>query len=262
MSRWLEYASGFEETIDAPYFKARSAYGTLESVKKSLYEKHGQMTFLLGSPGSGKTFLLNQLLKDETLANRPLLFDTPVLTPKSFLVRLLMHRDVEPQSDDIDRLKIEAQELYCGQKTLILIDEAQLLSDEMFEFLRILSDTRCFRIVFSMHETEGHAILQKPHFKSRPYKLVELGLLSSDEIELFISTQLKPTEDRQVLDFHDGHIKRIHKLTQGNFRYLKKLIYTEFVLLHEAQEAGLSKFQKPSKCLLNMAAIEIGILDV
>ncbi|MCJ7766359.1 MAG: hypothetical protein MUP09_10520, partial [Thiovulaceae bacterium] len=82
------------------------------------------------------------------------------------------------------------------------------------------------------------------------------------EVELFITTQLKSTEDRQLQAFHDSHMKRIYTLTQGNFRYLKKLIYTEFMLLHEAQEAGLSKFQIPSKALLHMAAIEIGILDV
>ena len=79
---------------------------------------------------------------------------------------------------------------------------------------------------------------------------------------MYINTQLVFAHDKYVLDFHQRHAKKIYNLTQGNFRYLKKLIYTEFTLLHEAQETGVKRFQEPSKCLLNMAAIEIGLIDV
>lgn len=262
MSKWLEYASRFEEGIENPYFEVVSAYQALSTLKNTLDEKLGQMTFLLGKPGSGKTYLLNHLLKDETLTQAPILFETPVLDPKSFLVRIIKHGGEEPVNEEIEALKEQAELLYSTKKTFIMLDEAQLLSAEMLEFLRIMSDSRLFWIICAMHEEEGSKILRQSHFKSRPHKLIKLGSLSAKEADMYINTQLVFAHDKYVLDFHQRHAKKIYNLTQGNFRYLKKLIYTEFSLLHEAQETGVKKFQEPSKCLLNMAAIEIGLIDV
>jgi len=220
------------------------------------------MIFLLGHPGSGKTYLLNHLLHKEELEHNPVLFETPVASPKSFLLRLIKHAGEEAVSEEIDLLKEQVEALYGGKKVLIMLDEAQLLNDETLEFIRILCDSRKFWVVCAMHEEEGREILGRSHFKSRPHRLIELGQLSAKEIEMFVNTQLVFSNDRSVIDFHQKHAKKIYKLSQGNFRYLKKLIHTEFSLLYEAQESGLKKFKEPSKCLLNMAAIDIGLINV
>lgn len=262
MSKWLKYASQFEEGTGNPYFEARSAYQALATVKKLLKEKKGQITFLLGQPGSGKSYLLNQLLNDEELEHKPLLFETPVSSPNSFLKYLLKHKNEVPVSDELESLKEQVQTLYADTKTLILLDEAQLINEETIEFIRILSDSRLFWIVCAMHEEEGREILAKSHFKSRPHKVIELGKLSFKESDRYISSQLIFSQDKSVLDFHQRHAKKIHTLCDGNFRYLKKLMYTEFSLLHEALEMNMKRFQEPSKALLTMSAIEIGLIDV
>ncbi len=262
MSRWLEYASLFEEGTENPYFEARSAYQALLNVKSTLREKSGKMIFLLGQPGSGKTFLLHHLCQDNELEHKPVLFDTPIASPKSFLSRLIKHMNAEVLGEELEVLKEQAEALYADKKVLIMLDEAQLLNAETLEFIRILSDSRKFWIVCAMHEEEGREILGKSHFKSRPHKLIELGQLSPKELDMFINTQLVLFQDKHVLDFHQKHAKRIYGLSKGNFRYLKKLMHTEFSLLHEAQELGMKKFEEPSKCLLNMAAIEIGLINV
>lgn len=262
MSKWLKYTDAFEEGTQNPYFEVRSAYQALTSVKKLLKDKKGQMIFLLGQPGSGKTYLLNHLLKDEELENKPVLFETPVSSPKAFFIRLIKHMRQTPIGDDLESLKEQAEVLYGDKKTLILLDEAQLINEETLEFVRILSDSRLFWIVCAMHEEEGREILAKKHFKSRPHKVVELGKLSFKESDLYINTQLIFAHDKSILDFHQRNAKRIYKLSDGNFRYLKKLMYTEFSLLHEAQELNMKKFQEPSKALLTMSAIEIGLINV
>ncbi len=262
MSRWLDYASQFEEGTENPYFEVRTAYQALSALKNTLNEKNGKMIFLLGHPGSGKTYLLNHLLQQEGLEHRPLLFETPVANPKSFLIRLVKHLDEEPISEEIDVLKGQVEGLYEGKKILIMLDEAQLLNEETLEFIRILCDSRKFWIVCAMHDEEGREILGRSHFKSRPHKLIELGQLSAKEIEMFVNTQLIFSNDKHLINFHQKHAKKIYRLSQGNFRYLKKLMHTEFTLLHEAQELGLKKFEEPSKCLLNMAAIDIGLINV
>jgi replication-associated recombination protein RarA len=262
MSRWLEHASLFEEGGQSPYFEVRSAYAALSTIKSALQERLGQMIFLIGQPGSGKTYLLNHLKNTQEMSTPPLLFETPLLTPLTFLRRLIEHHGQIPAGEEIEELKKQAQDLYKEKKTLIMLDEAQLLSAEMLEFVRILSDSRLFWIVFAMHEAEGRKILQQSHFKSRPHTLIELGRLSVKELDIYLNTQLIFSRDSTVLKFHQRHVKKIYTLTQGNFRYLKKLLYTEFMLLHEAQEMGMKKFQEPSKCLLSMAAIEIGLINV
>jgi len=262
MSRWLEYAAQFEEGTQNPYFEVRSAYQALAGVKRLLTQDKGQMIFLLGQPGSGKSYLLNHLLKDEELENRPVLFETPVSSPKAFFIRLIKHMRHEPLSDDLESLKEQAEVLFADKKTLIMLDEAQLINEETLEFVRILSDSRLFWIVCAMHEEEGQAILNKSHFRSRPHKVIELGQLSAKESDMYINTQLIFTHDKSILDFHQAHAKKIYQLSKGNFRYLKKLIYTEFSLLDEAQELGLKRFEEPSKALLIMAAIEIGLINV
>lgn len=262
MSRWLDYASKFEEGVENKYFEARSSYQTLTNLKSVLSEKSGKMTFLLGEPGSGKTYLLNYLLHDTELENRPILFETPVLTPKNFLMRLIKHMNAAPLGEEIEILKEQAEHIYSDKKTLVMLDEAQLLSDEMMEFLRILSDSKVFWIVFAMHEEEGKEILKKSHFKSRPHKLIELGQLTKDEAQMYINTQLIFSNDQKTLDFHQNNANMIFKLCNGNFRYLKKLIYTQFDLLHEAQVSDMKNFHEPSKRLLKMAAIDIGLINV
>ncbi len=262
MSKWLEYASQFEEGTQNPYFEVRSAYQALSGIKKLLKEKKGQMIFLLGQPGSGKSYLLNHLYKDKELEDKPLLFETPVSSPKAFLLRLIQHKGEEALSEEVEALKEQVQRLYSSKKTLIMLDEAQLINDETLEFIRILSDSRLFWIVCAMHEEEGKAILEKSHFKSRPHKMIELGKLSAKESAVYIDTQLIFSKDKSILEFHQKHAKKIYALSNGNFRYLKKLIYTEFSLLHEAQEMGLKRYQEPSKCLLNMAAIDTGLINV
>jgi DNA transposition AAA+ family ATPase len=262
MSRWLKYASQFEEGTENPYFEVRSGYQALVSIKKLLKEKKGQMSFLLGEPGSGKSYLLNQLLHDEDLEHKPLLFETPVSSSQTFLKHLIKHRDEVPVNDDLESLKEQVESLYKDTKTLVLLDEAQLINEETIEFIRILSDSRLFWIVCAMHEEEGREILAKSHFKSRPHKVVQLGRLSFQESDMFINTQLIFAQDKSVLDFHQRHAKKIYKLSNGNFRYLKKLMHTEFSLLHEALEMNMKKFQEPSKALLTMSAIEIGLIDV
>lgn len=262
MSKWLEYASQFEEGTQNPYFEVRSAYQALAGIKKLLTNKKGQMVFLLGQPGSGKTFLLHHLLHDEELQNKPVLFETPVSSPKAFFIRLIKHMKQTPLSEDLEALKEQAEVLYADKKTLILLDEAQLINEETIEFVRILSDSRLFWIVCAMHEKEGREILSKSHFKSRPHKIIELGKLSFKESDMYINTQLIFSHDKSILDFHQKQAKRIYQLSAGNFRYLKKLMYTEFSLLHEAQEMNMHKFQEPSKALLTMSAIEIGLINV
>ena len=52
----------------------------------------------------------------------------------------------------------------------------------------------------------------------------------------------------------------LFKISQGNFRDLKKLLYNTFLILDYATKNSKTKHQKISKCVLTMAAIEGGLI--
>ena len=80
------------------------SYFNFEIVKEEILSSKNNLIFLLGSPGSGKTFMINYLAKN---------------FPKKY--------QIFSNFDNFDK-----------NKTL-LIDEAQLLSNSQLEKLRVLS---------------------------------------------------------------------------------------------------------------------------
>jgi len=261
MNNWEQYALVFEEGVESEFFAIQSANRALSIMENVLMKERGQLIFLLGEPGSGKTFLLHHILTNHQEKFKPLYFDFPEQSIERFLEKIIVSLKARPISTDIDGLKEQAIHLFADRRCLIMIDEAQMLSEPMMEFLRVLADSKSFWIVLAMHEEEGRQILRQAHFSSRPHRVIELGDLSRKEVSVFINSSLSHSHDDTLKQFFQKHSKYIHTLSRGNFRFLKKLFFTNFMLLHEAQENGMSQFKDPSICLLNMSAIEIGLID-
>jgi hypothetical protein len=60
--------------------------------------------------------------------------------------------------------------------------------------------------------------------------------------------------------FQKAHAKKIYKYTGGNFRTVKKFVFTLLRLLEYAKVNGLNKYQDVNNTLLCMAALDIGVL--
>lgn len=141
------------------------------------------------------------------------------------------------------------------------IDEAQLLNEEQFELIRILSDTKVFQFVLSMHKEEGKIILEKKHFKSRTKVIIEYGSLEPNEILRYIQSLLIEHAHGEIAAlFTQSHAKEIAIFTKGNFRTIKKFLYVLMKLLGYAKKNGLQKYQAVNSCLLTMAALDLGLI--
>jgi len=218
----------FRDKIDVnDYF----SYINFEMVKEELLLSKNNIIFLLGEPGSGKSFMLNYLYNK--YPDKFILQQEPFFSKEEFLS---LHPDL-------------------GDKT-ILVDEAQLLDEKMIEFLRLLSD-KSNRVVFSMHEKEGEQIAEMKHFKSRYTHKIYMKKLTYEDFEnyvlsKFITHQKQGLIDRKIL-------KKIFKLTKGNFRFSKKFIFTALSLLDYSLRNSL-KYKKIDNCIFEMSAIELGLL--
>jgi len=205
----------FRDNIDlADFF----SYFNFEIVKEEIISSKNNLIFLLGKPGSGKTFMINYL-------------------SNNFPQKYMIFNDF----DNIDKNKT------------ILIDEAQLLSDNELEKLRVLSDSG-IQVLFAMHKKEGEEIIKKPQFSSRYYQKVYMKPLNYEEFEKYIIKKFEKYSYPDILD--KKQMKKIYKYSKGNFRMSKKIIFRALDLLDFAIRNNL-KYRKIDKCILDMALIDL-----
>lgn len=262
MSKWLEAANRFEERRESSdYFEVQGSLGAIAKIQTLLSGTFRQLIFLLGEPGSGKSFLLHHLKTIWSGERDILLIETPFLTPFDLLKKLLNHKGITVYDNDIERLRVQATELYAASDHLIMIDEAQLLSAEMKEFIRILSDSKAFWFIIAMHQSEGTAILRVPHFKSRPHRIIDLSPLNLMECKNYVHRELVRIGYSEIADeLNMKLITDAHRISQGNFRNFKKIFYHLFHLLHYTNTHNKTPYLRPSSCTITMAAMSAELL--
>ena len=215
----------FEDVIDiTDKFNTFSFNFALNSLK----EAESNLRFLLGVPGSGKTFLLNVF----HYQNPDTLYINKPLTKEQF-------------------------ENFTA--STILIDEAQLLDKDTIEYIRILADEKRFTFVLAMHLKETEEILSKEHFKSRTIDIIKLNPITEEEMIQYINKKLLIDGANHL--FTEKEFHQIYKYTKGNFRYIKKFVRTLFKLLNFAVKHNLEKYKKINSCLITMTAIKLGLED-
>jgi len=255
----------FEDRVDRnDYYDAASSELSKTTLLALIDEAERRPIFLLGDPGVGKTKMLHtlkQALLEKGDRRTIVHLDEPFFDPITFLQRLARECALDPEGS-LDELKSRVVGHFREHEHLIMIDEAQLMDESALEFLRILSDTKAFRFILSMHKAEGEEILGRPHFKSRSHKVVEIGRLDAVEVGEYLATTLLREglgEIATMLDMKAA--RRIHRYSEGNFRNVKRMAQVLFELMEYARSNGLKKFRKPNACLLDMAAIDLGLID-
>ncbi len=253
----------FRDVIDSRYyFDSTSAEIARYKLENAIQERNAPLIFLIGDPGVGKSYILK--LIDEELKKKSLsiFIDHPFFDKRDLLKILYEAKELEfDKNINFNSLKEKLLVEYKDSKHTIFIDEAQLLNEEQFELIRILGDTKVFQFVLSMHKEEGSLILQKKHFKSRTKVVVEYGKLHYSEVYRYIQSILLKENHNEISQmFTLKNAKKITKYSVGNFRTVKKFVFTLLTLLEYAKKNGLRKYSKINNCLLQMSALEIGVI--
>ena len=243
---------------------------TFEYAKKSLIDSISAhdtpLVFLLGAPGSGKSFLLNYVTKRVQNVKVAKYFTHPYFDDKEFLEILLSMAGTNIERNELttEALISALSKNFNNLEYTIFIDEAQLLTEDQIELIRILSDQKIFQFVLSMHKKEGKYILEKEHFKSRTTRVIELEALQDHEVARYIEGRLISNNLSELASlFKPRHYKQISQYTKRNFRTTKKLVKTLFEIMNIAHKEDLHKsFLKVNTKTLTMTAIDIGLIDV
>ncbi len=258
---YLELAQCFEEKISSGYYHQNSGVVRIKNQIANIIDNDTkQLLFLTGEPGVGKSAFLKYL--ESKFSYDIIKFDIPFLEPIDFVKILIKKTGTKVDNYSLEELIKQVVFLYKNSNYVVVIDEAQLLSNDMMEIIRILADSKAFWFILAMHEHESKKILQEPQFASRPHKILQLQNISLEECREYIYSELETKNATMLANtITDKYIKYIYKLTQGNMRMLKKLLYISFLLIDYAQKNNEERYKAFNKCIITMAAIETGLIN-
>ena len=126
------------------FFPSKPHREGLAALEWGLLHEPSGFTLLVGEPGVGKTTLIGRVLADYCQRVRCVTLSNPRLSPEEILRSILDQLNVFPKSltrlDLLYGLESYLNGLRSGQGVVIVIDEAQDLSDDALEEVRLLSN--------------------------------------------------------------------------------------------------------------------------
>lgn len=257
----------FVDSVDvADYIELENSTLVYTQLEMSL-EKPIKMILLFGRPGTGKSILLNTLAQNLKYQKEIHYFDTPSNEEKEFFSKFfyILTKKELPENSDINfsALVEYCQTLRDKREIIILLDEAQMYSNEMMEKIRLLSDTRVIKFIISLHKTEDEDLIAKEHFKSRIWETIELENVNLDNQMVYIHKKLLKENLFEIADsLSNQSMKLIYRFTEGNYRECNKLMYTIFDICDYYYNNEPKKINTAmlSRRIIEMAALKLGYI--
>ncbi len=231
-------------------------------------DKPLKLILFFGKPGTGKTFLLQKIYNDFKGKKDIVFFPRPFFDEKEFLKELYqkIFKEKSPKFSGYNEFLSAATEKLDEKRSVtVLLDEAQLYPEELIEKIRLMSDSRKFKFLFTVHKTEKENVLAKDYFKTRIWETIELHNSSLNEVKTYIEKKMLFHNKFEYLSlFKDSHYKLLMKITKGNLRTINKLMYKLFEILeyYDKNKPSMVNAKTLKLKFLEMAAINLGMINV
>ncbi len=204
-------------------------------------QEHAGFTLLTGEVGSGKTTLvrdiINKISSDTTLA---MIFNTRVDSQQ--LIGMI-NDDFGLEAEGKDKVALLRElndfllaECSSGRQPIIIIDEAQNLSADALEEIRMLSNLEAdnFKLVqiILVGQPELKQIIAKPSLRQLRQRIsisCHLNPLNREETEEYIFHRLATVGNRDCVAFMDGVFDMIYRFSGGIPRLIN--LICDFLLL-------------------------------
>jgi len=257
----------FLDRVDPKEYIQLDRLSAIYSSLKESIQKPLKMILLYGKPGTGKSMFLQKVATDLQESQSIFLYATPILDESAFYRTL---------AQDIFGIKYKgplnftqflqiSDEKNLQNTPVVLLDEAQLYSDELMEKIRLLADTRKIKFVIVLHKTDDEDLIAKEHFKTRIWESIKLENSTKEELKIYIQKKLMKANCFDTANmFTHKTVHRIYQLTEGNYRETNKLLYTLFAIYEQYANNGQAHTFKKSEIsikFLEMAALHVGLLN-
>ncbi len=240
MSKFADARELFRDVVDLRnYIPLKTSEKTKQDLINAIQQKE-KMILLTGAAGSGKSLILKSVYEELKQNTDVFYINNPYLEIDSVL-------------ELIKTLGLETHHI-------LLLDEAQLLTPETWENLRIYADKGNITIVFATHDTDVNKLLQKKHFKTRINYIIPVKNVSFSEMENFIYSKLLKNNFNDIAEMlTKKNFKKIYKYTRGSLRATNQLMFKLFDVVDYFYEKEPSRF---SKNKIDNKYIEIAIMDL
>jgi len=192
-------------------------------------------TLLTGEVGTGKTTLLHALLGQLDSSTSCAFIFNPRLEPLDFFQMLFDELDIEePCANKAEYLmslnRYLIERLERGETTLLIVDEAQNLSAEMLEEIRLLSnlETPSSKLIQIMlvGQPELKELLARPELRQLRQRIAlrhHLRPFDESETREYVNDRLRRAGYTGRGLFKRAALREIHQLTGGTPRLINSL---------------------------------------
>jgi general secretion pathway protein A len=247
------------------YYESITHREAVDHLKFFLCQKEG-FASIYGDVGTGKTVSSRIFMDslDKSLYNTALILN-PIMDEKEFLQEILKELNISYENlskkEMFDRFQLYLlEEFGKGKETIIIIDESQLLSDEMLEFIRVLSnmETEKEKILHTILLGQQELIekLKEPRMRylsQRITVIYQLKPLSLREVNLYINHRLLKAGSKGFLQFKEDAIKLIYHASKGYPRLINVICDRCLLLLYTKSERTVD--EKAVNAVLNEESI-------
>ncbi len=233
------------------YYVGSTQHDSLDLLSASL-ERNGSICVLSGPSGSGKTTLVRMLIRSLPKNMRVIAIDDPRLDEHMLLATILRASGVVATSlESIAELTLKLRQFLerCvagGIVTTVIMDEAQGLSDEVLEQVRLISNLEGElgkMINFLLVGQEDLLkILRKPQHQmlsGRIRSFATLKPLKREEVRAYISFRLLTAGCHEPI-FSASAINAIYKSSHGLPRIINTIADRALCLAAESEKKNIS----------------------
>jgi len=243
----------FGATPDSRYlYPSHTHREGLASLKYGFSSNRG-FTAMIADPGMGKTTLLFRLLEDIRETSRSIfLFDVdPECEPRELVAFILRDMGISPGNSSSEMhtqfSDALANETRAGRRLVIVIDEAQNLSDAVLERVRLLTNFETSRgklvhVVLS-GQTQLCDKLAQPslvQLRQRISTICRLDPLSTEDTAAYIDYRLKRAGYNSGPLFTDEALTMIAETSHGIPRTINNLCFNSLSLCRALNDKRVS----------------------
>ncbi len=218
----------FQLTPDPEFLFLSNAHRkALTYLEYGIVSNSGGFILLTGEVGTGKTTAIRSMmkgLKEDIIFSR---INNTRLTSDQLLVMINDEFGLETKGRDKTQMLRDLTDFLIeqygkGKKTVLIIDEAQNLSPELLEEIRLLSNletdkSKLLQIIIA-GQPELRKIIATPELRALRQRIsvsCNINPLTRQETEKYIYHRLAVAGNSEAVIFQDGDIDLIHNFSRG-----------------------------------------------